>query len=266
MVERANLVDTPQAFVRLASSGVVVALQNPLELSAHAVLNALGQLGLAFKDVAEFLLGISLSRMVAHGAPCAVLAVEQLVVTFQFLGVVLKLSAIRSAPVLHYVPVGSVAAVAGCHEAHGGAHRVHLLYYVHALFCKVSGQGALVLQSPQYNGRRVAAFLNPLHQVALETFAELGRVIPYMGRELGPPQYSFLVYQVFITQVVGLVGVTESVESGAFHFLYSGVNLRVGKGVALSELVLVLAHSVDEYWLSVQVEAVVTVFSVERPA
>ena len=181
VVKWTNLVDASQALVGLTAAGVVVALQHPEELSAYAVFYALGQLCLALQYVAEFLLGVSFARMVAHGAPCAIFAVEQLVGLFQLVAVVFNLSSVGSAPVLHHVPVCTFASVACRYQAHGAACRVELAYYVRTFLGKVGRQGAFVLQSPQYYRRRVAALLHPLDKMALEALPELWRVIPYMG-------------------------------------------------------------------------------------
>ena len=203
--------------------------------------------------------------MVAQCAPCSIFSVEQLVVAFQFVAVVLNLAAIGAAPVLHHVPVGALAAVAGGDEAHGSAGGVHLPDDVGTFLGKLFGQRAFVLQSPQDDGGRVAAFLHPLYKVTLETFLELWGVIPYMGRELRPPEQTLAVDELLIFQIVRLVGIPEGVEACLLDLFDSCLDLLVAECVALSEQVLVFAHAVDECRLAVQEETLVAIVAGERP-
>ena len=203
--------------------------------------------------------------MVAKCAPCSVFSVEKLVVAREFLGVVFELSAIRTAPVLHHVPVCPLASVAGGHEALRSACGVEAAYDVGAFLGEFRRYGALVLQSPQDYRRRVAALLHPLYEVALEALLELWRVIPYMCRELRPPQYAVLVDYLLVEQVVWLVCVAEGVEARGHHLLHPRLYLLVAEGVALSEQVFILTHAVDELRFAVEIEAFVAVASRQRP-
>ena len=86
-----------------------------------------------------------------------------------------------------------------------------------------------------------------------------------MCRELTPEEYSLAVEQLLIFEVVGLVSLSEGVESHLPHLLYSCGYLLAAEGVALPQLVLILAHSVDECRLAVEEKSVVARGVLARP-
>ena len=102
--------------------------------------------------------------------------------------------------------------------------------------------------------------------MALERLAELGCVVPDMGRELRPPQQPLLIDKLLVIQVVGLMAIAESVEASLFRHLDASGNLLVGEGMTLAELMFVLACSVDEHRLAIEMEPLVAIVSRQRPA
>ena len=119
--------------------------------------------------------------MKVEGAPSAVLAVEELVGTGEFLGVIVGVAAVGAAPVLDDVPVGALAAVAGGDKPLAASSGVEAADKSGAFLGKVTRQDALVLQAPKDDGRRVAALLHPTYKQTFKVFSKLRRVIPDMG-------------------------------------------------------------------------------------
>ncbi len=260
VVDGTNLVDTAQGSVGLYAAGVVVRVEYPLEVAADTdavVVCFLGQASLGFEQTGERLLTVFGITMQVERAPGPVFAIQQLFGLTEFLVVVVGRAAIRAAPVLDDVPVGALAAVAGGDGTLVAAGGVKAANDVATLLGKCLGQHALVLQSPEYQRRGVATLLDPAHQEALEGVAELGGVVPDMGRELAPEQDALLVEQLLVEQVVGLVSLAEGVEAGVAYLLDARTNLFGREGMALAQQVFVLAGAVDEDRRAVEVEAMV---------
>ena len=131
VVVRANLVYKAQSLIGLTAAGIVVTAVNPLELSADAIFCRPCLAHLQFEKIAGAVFGISLcverlATVKVEGSPCAILAIQQLLVVLQFLIVPVGMSAVSSAPVLNYVPIRTLAAVAGSYQSHIGCGWVHL--------------------------------------------------------------------------------------------------------------------------------------------
>ena len=124
-----------------------------MELSANAVFHTFRQENLLFQEIAEFLFGIVLTCVVAECAPSTIFAIEQLVWLFHLVPIVVNVAAVCAAPVLHHVPVRSFSTIAGGDEPLLPAAWVHLPYDVAAFLGKVAWQRALVLKSPEDDGR-----------------------------------------------------------------------------------------------------------------
>ena len=274
VVDGAYLVDAAQGSVGLYAAGIVVGVEDPLEVAADALVvrwrtigysgmgNGIGvglfcQAGLGLEEGGEAFFAVLGIAMQVDGAPGTVFAIEQLLGLRELAVVVVGRAAVGAAPVLYDVPVGALAAVAGGDGALVATGGVEAADDVGALLGEVLGQHALVLQSPEDDGGRVAALLDPAHEQSLEGVAELGGVVPDVCRILAPEEHALLVEQLLIEQVVGLVGLAEGIEAGISDLLHAGADLLWGKGVALAQQVLILAGAVDEHGLSVEVEAVV---------
>ena len=148
IVERSHLVDTAKSLIGLSAAGVVVRDKQPMELTADTVFHALGQHYFLFEQTEKLLLGVVLARMVAQGAPCAIFAIEQLVLALQLIAVIVDITAIGATPVLDDIPVGTLTAVASGDKPLSATTRIHLADDIATLLGKVLGQGALILQSP----------------------------------------------------------------------------------------------------------------------
>ena len=124
---------------------------------------------------------IAFVRMIAQRAPGTVLAIEKLVGLLQFVGIVIHISTIGSAPVLHHIPIGAFTTVAGGDQTLRATGGIHVADDLCTFFGKVLRQRTLILQSPEDVRRIVAPLLHPLDEMAFERIAELARVVPDMG-------------------------------------------------------------------------------------
>ena len=263
VVDGSYLVDATVGPIGLHTAGIVVRVENPLEVSAYAVgrcgveESLVGQSCLGLKQGGETLLRVFGTAMQVDGAPGTVFAVEQLLGLQQFFVVVVGRASIGAAPVLDDIPVGALAAIAGGDGALVAAGGVERADDGRALLGESLGQHTLVLQSPQDDRRTVAPLLDPAHQQSLEVVAELVGVVPDVGGELAPEEDALFVAQLLIEQMMGLVSLAQGVESGIGDLLHARANLLGCEGVAGTQQVLILAGAVDEYGAAVEVEAVV---------
>lgn len=120
---------------------------NPLKLSAHTILSLfrltdfhLHELTHAVFTPHAVLLKRPRFRVQVNASPRPVLTVQQLILLRQFAVIILRLSAIRAAPVLHHIPVGTATPVARRNYAHVAGSRIHFAYDVAALLGKILGQ------------------------------------------------------------------------------------------------------------------------------
>ena len=273
VVERTDLIYLAVGFVRLATSGIVMAGKYPLEVAAHTVTGLLGQTELDFHEVAHrflapdtFRLGCTRLRVEVNAAPTAILAIEQLVGLRQLLVILEHVAPIRATPVLDDVPVGAVATVASGDDTHRAGGGVHLTDDVTTFLSEVAGERTLVLQPPHHDRRRVAALLHPAAEHRLEVLAELGRVIPYMGGELRPPEDALTVPILAILEVMRLMGIAEGIEPGVLYLLHTRSHLLGAESMALPELMFVFADAIDEHGLTVEIETAILVISLDGPA
>ena len=202
-----------------------------------------------------FRLGSTRLRVEVNAAPTTILAIEQLVGLGQLLVILEDVAAIRSAPVLDDVPVGAVAAVASRDDAHIAGGGVHLTMMSQP-FLSDSRGGAYsrFATPPHHDRRRVSPLLHPAAKHRLEVLAELGRVIPYMGGELRPPEDALTVPILAILEVMRLMGIAEGIEPGVLYLLHTRQHLLGAESMALPELMFVFADAIDEHGLTVEIE------------
>ena len=86
-----------------------------------------------------------------------------------------------------------------------------------------------------------------------------------MRRELRPPEDAFAVEQFLIMQVVGLVGIPESIKSKVAHHFHTRLYLLIGESMTLPELMLVFADAINQHRLAIEEKAVVAVLTSQRP-
>ncbi len=252
IVERSHFVNASQSLIGLHPTGIFVRNEEPLEVSAHAVAGTLGQQCLLAQQTGECFFRIAIGPVESERAPCPVFAVEELVRMLEFPGIVVGTSTVGSAPVLHHIPVCSLTAIASGDGPLVDGRRVELADDSPTLLRKVFRQHALILQSPEYDARRVAPFLDPLAQFLLEVGAKFGRVVPDVGGKLAPEKHPLLIEQLSVVEVVGLVGLTESIETGLAYLLDARSYLLVRESVTASEKMFILASAVDEDRFSVE--------------
>ena len=85
----------------------------------------------------------------------------------------------------------------------------------------------------------------------LKILPEFRCVIPYMCGELRPEQNTFFIPVFLIIKMMGLMGVTETVKACRTYLLYPCSYLLSAERVTLSELMFVLANSIDKDRLSI---------------
>ena len=78
-----------------------------------------------------------------------------------------------------------------------------------------------------------------------------------MCRELTPEQNALLIQQLLIIEIMWLMSLTEGIETCLAHHLDTRGNLLVREGMTLTEEVLVIAGSVDEYRTAIEIESAV---------
>ena len=152
IVERTYFIYFPECFIRLATSGIVVAAENPLELSANTVFGLFRQTNLCFHQLAHTTFApysihfkFAGFRMQINTSPCTVFSIQQLVLLRKFLSVFRNVSSIRAAPILNYIPVGSFTAVTGGDDTHRTCCRVHFANDFTAFLCKFTRQCTFIL-------------------------------------------------------------------------------------------------------------------------
>ena len=80
-----------------------------------------------------------------------------------------------------------------------------------------------------------------------------------MGRELTPEEHSLLVEKSLIVKIMGLMSLSEGIESGIAHHLHARRYLLVAPRMAVAEEMFVVARAVDEYGTTVEEELTVVV-------
>ena len=65
---------------------------------------------------------------------------------------------------------------------------------------------------------------------------------------------------------MGLMGVSESIETGVEHLLYTSLHLFTTKSMALPQKMFILASAVQKHRLTVQKETPVAIVALHRPA
>ena len=75
-----------------------------------------------------------------------------------------------------------------------------------------------------------------------------------MGGKLAPEKHPLLIEQLSVVEVVGLVGLTESIETGLAYLLDARSYLLVRESVTASEKMFILASAVDEDRFSIEQE------------
>ncbi len=181
IIERSHLVHPAQSLIGLTATGIIVTVQEPKELSAHAVAGTFGQFHFLQQQGCMGFFAIAFVRMIAQRAPSTVLAIKKLVGLLQFVGIVVNIATIGAAPVLHHVPIGAFTTVAGGDQTLRATGGIHVSDNLCTFFGKVLRQRTLILQSPENVRRIVAPLLHPLDEMALERTAELARIVPDMG-------------------------------------------------------------------------------------
>ena len=66
--------------------------------------------------------------------------------------------------------------------------------------------------------------------------------------------------------MMGLMSIPECIETGCTYLFYPCGNLFITERMALSELMLILAYSIDKHGLPIQVKTSVSIVSFYRPA
>ena len=66
--------------------------------------------------------------------------------------------------------------------------------------------------------------------------------------------------------MMGLMSIPERIETGCTYLFYPCGNLFITERMALSELMLILAYSIDKHGLPIQVKTSVSIVSFYRPA
>ena len=272
VIEGANLVDTTIALLGLATSRIVVAAIDPLELATQAGLILLGQTHLGLHEQHHPILAPATGRVEAlqllveaRRTPGTILAIEQLRGPRELLAIGKQIAAIRTAPILHDVPIRPHTAVAGGHRTHRGRRGIHLADDSDTLLGKITRQHTLVLQAPHHHRRGVSALLNPTAQHQLEILAKLGRVVPNMSRKLRPKEDAVLIPIALIVQMVWLMRIAEGIETGCTQLLDTGSHLLVREGVALTKLVLIFANTVDEGRHPIDIETPIAILTEAGP-
>ena len=78
-----------------------------------------------------------------------------------------------------------------------------------------------------------------------------------MGGELAPEKNTLFVEQLLVEQIMGLVGLAESIETSIADLFDARTDLLRCKSVAIAQDMLVLAGAIDEDWLTIEEEAMV---------
>ena len=256
VIDGADFVDATVGTVGLDTTGVVVGIENPLEMTADTI-GCFSQQRLLFEECCERLLAVFGITMQVDGAPGAVFAVQELVRATEFVGIVVGRTTVCAAPVLYDIPVSAFAAVAGGDGPLVKAGGVKAADDVAALLGKLAGQDALVLQAPEDDAGRVAAFLYPTHEQVFKVAAELRCVVPDMSGKLAPEENALFVAQLLIEQVVRLMRLAQGIEARICYLFDAGANLFRREGMALAEDMFILTSAIDEDGGAVEVKAVV---------
>ena len=66
--------------------------------------------------------------------------------------------------------------------------------------------------------------------------------------------------------MMGLMGIPECIETGCAYLFYPCSDLFIAERMTLSELMFILAYSIDKHRLSIQVKTSVSIVSFYRPA
>ena len=86
---------------------------------------------------------------------------------------------------------------------------------------------------------------------------ELWGVVPDMCRELTPEKNALLIQQLLIEKVVRLVCLTEGIKASIGDLFDARTDLFWCKGMTIAQEMLIFTSTIDEYRLTIQIEAVV---------